>query len=112
MKQSGRKDKRNLFQEMMASLGDMKSHRDGKLTLRTYVIDLNPLPPLNAKIIRETRRQYRMSRAVFAHHLRTSVRTLELWEQGRSKPNDQAASLIWMVRKYPDTLSRLKTLGD
>ena len=29
-------------------------------------------------------------------------RTLERWEQGRSKPNDQAAALILLVRKYPE----------
>jgi putative transcriptional regulator len=41
-----------------------------------------------------------------------SLRTLEKWEQGRAKPNDQAAALILLVRKYPDTLGRLKTLTD
>ena len=38
-------------------------------------------------------------------------RTLERWEQGRSKPNEQAAALIWLVRKYPDTLKRLESLA-
>jgi hypothetical protein len=33
------------------------------------------------------------------------------WEQGRSKPNEQAAALIWLMRKYPDTLKRLESLS-
>jgi putative transcriptional regulator len=43
------------------------------------------------------------------------VRTLEKWEQGTITPNDQAAALILLVRKYPDTLQRLEdisTLGS
>jgi hypothetical protein len=41
---------------------------------------------------------------------RRDPRTLERWEQGRSKPNEQAV-LLWLVRKYPDTLERLESLG-
>jgi len=36
----------------------------------------------------------RCSRAVFARKLRINVRTLEKWEQGRDKPNPQAAALV------------------
>jgi putative transcriptional regulator len=31
----------------------------------------------------------------------------EKWEQGRAKPNPQAAALVFLVRKYPDTPERL-----
>jgi putative transcriptional regulator len=51
-------------------------------------------------------------RAVFARRLRVSTRTLENWEQGRAKPNAQAAALILMVRKFPDTLEKLSILGN
>lgn len=112
MKKTEKGKKRDIFGELMSGINDMRLHREGKLTLRSIVVDTKPLPPLSAKVIRETRERYKMSRAVFAHHLRTSTRTLELWEQGRSRPNDQAASLIWMVRKYPDTFYRLQNLSD
>jgi len=42
--------------------------------------------------------------------LRTPVRTLEGWEQGRSKPPPSATALILMARKYPDTFERLASL--
>jgi len=48
---------------------------------------------------------------VFARRLRVSTRTLENWEQGRARPNAQAAALILMVRKFPDTLEKLSELG-
>jgi hypothetical protein len=38
---------------------------------------------------------------------RINERTLEKWEQGRAKPNPQAAALVLLVRRYPDTLARL-----
>ena len=45
--------------------------------------------------------------ALFATCLRTNPRSLENWEQGRAKPNAQAALLIGLVRKYPDMVARL-----
>jgi len=53
-----------------------------------------------------------MSRPAFAYRLGVNPRTLERWEQGRSKPNDQAAALILLVRKYPDMLARLEELAE
>ncbi|HZO22690.1 MAG TPA: hypothetical protein VFB37_09320 [Steroidobacteraceae bacterium] len=47
------------------------------------------------------------ARSLFARYLRTNVRTLENWEQGRAKPNAQAALLIRLVQRYPDTVRRL-----
>ena len=52
-----------------------------------------------------------MSRQVFAFTIGVNARTLERWEQGRSKPNEQASALIRLVRKYPDTLDRLASLA-
>jgi len=37
----------------------------------------------------------------FAVDLRTNVRPLENWEQGRANPNAQAALLIDLVKRYP-----------
>jgi putative transcriptional regulator len=69
------------------------------------------LPAVNPEVVRKTREALHMSRQVFAFKLGVNPRTLERWEQGRSKPNEQAAALIWLVRKYPDTLERLESLS-
>lgn len=102
--------KRDIFGEIMEGIEAMREHREGKITLRTHVIEDRPIPPVNAEEIRETRERLHLSRGVFARCLRVSQRTLEKWEQGRTKPNDQATALILLVRKYPDTLKRLAEL--
>jgi putative transcriptional regulator len=48
-----------------------------------------------------------LSRGLFARYLRTNVPTLEHWGQERAKPNAQAALLIRMVQRFPDTVRRL-----
>jgi putative transcriptional regulator len=105
------KTKRNLFNELMEGVAAMKEHREGKLTLRSYNVESTPLPQVDAKMIKETRENLHCSRAVFARKLRANERTLEKWEQGRSKPNPQAAALVLLVRKYPDTLERLDSVS-
>ncbi len=103
--------KRNLFGELMEGVAAMKGHREGKVTLRSYKVEAAPLPKVDARLIRDTRRRLRCSRAVFARRLRINERTLEKWEQGRAKPNPQAAALVLLVRKYPDTLERLDSVA-
>jgi putative transcriptional regulator len=103
--------KRSLFRELMAGVDAMRKHREGRLTLRTHRVEPIALPELEPRIVRETREALHMSRQVFAFKLGVNPRTLERWEQGRSRPNEQAAALIWLVRKYPDTLERLESLS-
>ncbi len=104
--------KRKLLDELMDGVESMQHEREGKITLRTHEVD--DLPPLeiDAELIRETREQLHVSRAVFARRIRVSTRTLENWEQGRAKPNAQAAALILMVRQFPDTLDKLSSLNN
>ena len=99
--------KRDIVGELMEGAAAMKSHREGKLTLRSYKVAAAPLPKVDSKLIRDTRKRLHCSRAVFARRLRINERTLEKWEQGRAKPNPQAAALVLLVRKYPDTLAHL-----
>lgn len=106
------KKKRKLFEELMDGVDAMQQQREGKITLRTH--EIQDLPPLEVgpDLIRDTRERMHVSRAVFARRLRVSTRTLENWEQGRARPNAQAAALILMVRQFPDTLDKLSALGN
>ena len=69
------------------------------------------LPEIDSNVIRETRERLNCSRAVFARKLHINLRTLERWEQGRSKPNSQAAALVLLVRAFPEILQRLESVG-
>jgi putative transcriptional regulator len=103
--------KRDIFSELVEGVSAIKAHREGKITLRSYKVEAAPLPKVDSKLIRDTRKKLRCSRAVFARKLRINERTLEKWEQGRAKPNPQAAALVLLVRRYPDTLARLDALA-
>jgi putative transcriptional regulator len=91
----------------MAALADA---RQGKRTLRTHVVEFKPAPEVSPKELIRVRERLKISRALFAVYLRTNVRTLENWEQGRAKPNAQAALLINLVKHYPDTVERLANI--
>ena len=88
----------------MTALADA---RQGKRTLRTHAVEYKPAPKVTPKELIRVREELNLSRALFAVYLRTNVRTLENWEQGRAKPNAQAALLINLVKQYPDTVRRL-----
>lgn len=68
-------------------------------------------PPLSAEEVVAVRQQLNLSRSVFAMYLRTNIRTLENWEQGRAKPNAQATTLIRLVARFPETVAQLAALG-
>ena len=88
----------------MTALADA---RQGKRTLRTHAVEYKPAPKVTPKELIRVREELNLSRALFAVYLRTNVRTLENWEQGRARPNAQAALLIRLVAHYPDTVKRL-----
>jgi len=82
--------KRNIFGELMEGVAAMKNHREGKVTLRTYKIDVAPLPKVDSKFLRDTRKKLRCSRAVFARRLRINERT---WRNGsRAVRNESSGS--------------------
>ena len=99
--------KREVFQELSEGFDALADQRAGKRTLRTHAVKVRPAPKITARELTKVREDMNLSRGVFAGYLRTNVRTLENWEQGRAKPNAQAALLIRLVQRFPDTVRRL-----
>ena len=102
--------KRDLFAELTEGMEALTEARQGKRTLRTHTVEYKAAPKVTPKDLVRIREALNISRAVFAAYLRTNARTLENWEQGRARPNAQAALLISLVREYPDTVQRLATI--
>jgi putative transcriptional regulator len=102
--------KRDLFAELTEGFEALAEERAGKLTLRTHEVEWLPTPEVTADELVALRTRLHLSRPVFARYLRTNPRTLENWEQGRARPNAQAALLIRLVERYPDTVERLATV--
>jgi len=99
--------KRNLFAEITEGFDALAEERTGKRSLRTHAVEMLPAPDVSAAELLALRERLHLSRPLFARYLRTNPRTLENWEQGRAKPNAQAALLIRLVERYPDTVERL-----
>jgi len=106
----GRAARRDLFAELSEGMAALAEARHGKRTLRTHAIEYKPAPKITPRELIRVREDLKISRALFAVYLRTNVRTLENWEQGRARPNAQAALLINLVKRYPDTVQRLSTI--
>lgn len=102
--------KRDVFSEIIEGFDALAAERQGKLTLRHVQLEPKPVPVLEPQEVLAVREKLHLSRQVFARYLRTNPRTLENWEQGRAKPNAQAAVLIRMVAKFPDMVQRLEAV--
>ena len=107
---STRAPKRDLFAELKEGMTALADARQGRRTLRSHAVEFKPAPEVTPRELMRVRQQLKISRALFAVYLRTNVRTLENWEQGRAKPNAQAALLINLVKLFPDTVERLAAI--
>ena len=105
-----RSAKRELFAELTEGMNALADARHGKRTLRNHSVEFKPAPTVTPRELVRLRKSLKLSRALLAVYLRTNVRTLENWEQGRAKPNAQAALLINLVKHYPDTVQRLASI--
>jgi putative transcriptional regulator len=102
--------KRNLFAELKEGLEELKAAHEGKVTLHTVTVEVPDRVEVTADEIKTVRETAKMSQAVMARRLRVNERTYQNWEQGRVKPNAQAAVLIKLVEKHPETIEMLETL--
>jgi putative transcriptional regulator len=92
--------KRNIGQEILDGIQEIKEHKAGKKALRTRTIT-QPAPP---QIIRA---RLRLSQSAFAGLMGVSVRTVQDWEQGRRKPSGPAIALLRIAEKKPEVFTDL-----
>lgn len=72
----------------------------GQITMREFDrMCLPPVPPLEPEQIRQIREASRVSQAVFAAMLNTSVSTVQKWEIGQKRPAGTALKLLHLVQK-------------
>ena len=71
-----------------------------QVTLREFdQLCLPPVAPLQPEQIKHIRESTRVSQAVFARLLNTSLSTVQKWEIGQKKPTGTALKLLHLVRK-------------
>lgn len=102
--------KRNIFDELVAGFDDLKAQRAGKKTLRTTTLEVRRLEPLTPERIVALREKLGFSQPVFSRLLHINPATLKNWEQGKSRPNNEAQTLLRLVENDPDRI--LRDLAD
>ena len=85
-----RDSKRNIGEELLAAVKDVKAGRYGS----TNHIEMTPAAQARSKT--------GLSQPRFAELLGVSVRTLQEWEQGRRSPSGAARSLLHIATIRPD----------
>lgn len=72
----------------------------GQVALRDFDrMCLPPVEPLEPEEIKHIREKSRVSQAVFAALLNTSISTVRKWEIGQKKPTGTALKLLHLVRE-------------
>lgn len=104
------KKRRSLFAELKEGMEALAAEREGKVTLHKFTAASPEVVQISPDEIKAVRESTHSSQAVMAARLRINKRTYENWEQGKAKPNAQAAVLIKLVEKHPETLDMLESL--
>lgn len=71
-----------------------------QVTLREFDrLCLPPIEPLEPEQIKKIREDSRVSQAVFAAILNTSLSTVQKWEIGQKRPTGTALKLLYLVQR-------------
>jgi len=93
-----------LGQDILKGMREMQAWAKGEVELRTR--NFNVPEEIDVKAIRE---KLGLSQAQFAIRYCFSPRTLQQWEQGRSKPDNTARAYLTVIDNNPDAVA--KALG-
>jgi putative transcriptional regulator len=91
---------RNIGQEILEGIRDIKAHKAGKKALRFHTLK-EPSPP---QVIRA---RLKLSQSAFAGLMGVSLRTVQDWEQGRRKPSGPAEALLRIAEQKPEVFTQL-----
>ena len=93
-------DDRNIGQEILDGIREIKRHKAGEVELRTRKLH-QPAPA------QEVRAQLMLSQAAFAGLMGVSLRTVQDWEQGRRTPSGAARTLLRVAQQRPEVFLEL-----
>ena len=88
--------KRNIGQEIITGLQEIKAWKRGELKLKTYSVEMP-----RAADVPVIRRELGLSQPEFAGFMGVSLGTLRNWEQERREPQGPARALLLVASKQP-----------
>jgi len=92
--------KRDIGQEILKGIRDIKAYKAGEKALRTHTLK----EPASPQVIRAN---LKLSQAAFAGLMGVSLRTVQDWEQGRRKPSGPAEALLRIAEQKPEVFMEL-----
>ncbi|MEX2332650.1 MAG: type II toxin-antitoxin system MqsA family antitoxin [Pseudohongiella sp.] len=92
--------KRDIGEEILEGINEVKQYNKGKIQLRTTALS----EPSSPQVIRM---KLNLSQSAFAGLMGVSVRTLQDWEQGRRDPQGPAMALLRIAEQHPEVFSEL-----
>ena len=92
--------KRDIGQEILDGLREVKEHKARKKVLRVRSLKA----PSSPKVIRQ---RLKLSQSAFAGLMGVSLRTVQDWEQGRRKPSGPAVALLRIAEQKPEVFLHL-----
>lgn len=95
--------KKQLFDELVQSMGEALEHAQGKRELRTTILPGRPRP-MESDDVRRLRNSVNASQAVFASYLNVSPQLVRAWESGRRRPEGAALRLLELASRSPRTV--------
>lgn len=88
--------KRNIGQEIITGLQEIKAWKRGESKLKTYSVEMP-----RAADVPAIRRELGLSQPEFAGFMGVSLGTLRNWEQERREPQGPARALLLVASKQP-----------
>ena len=95
--------KKELFAELMGSMGEALEHVRGKRELRTTVLPAAPAA-MSSDDSRALRDRLNASQAVFARFLNVSTQLVQAWEADRRRPEGAALRPLEVGRREPSVV--------
>lgn len=94
-------------QDIIKGLKEALDHAQGKIKLRTTIVEIPEVKLFSSDEIKELRKSLGFSQAVFANALGVSNRTVEEWERGKNTPCGSSSRLLEIIQKAPETLQHI-----
>ena len=86
-----------LFAELVESLDEVDKHVKGKVELKTTTISVAEVPVYTPEMIRNIRTKMNLSQRMFGEVLGVSLRAVESWEGGKSKPLGSSRRMLSLL---------------
>jgi len=93
------KAKTRVADDIIKGLNEVIEYQHGKRKLRRRHVKIAPLPEYEAREIKSIREKLNLSQNIFALTLGVSIKTIEAWEAGLSKPIGPARRMLELIEQ-------------